>query len=98
MEEATEQEIMDAKAQIDRAGIGCEPASATTVAGCKKLVEQGVIDKNEIVVGILTGNLLKDTDAAINYHLNKLENIKSNFGNMPIQIEADLEEVKKALG
>src|SRR5207247_4333520 len=63
-----EQEIADAKAIIGRDGIGCEPASATTVAGIKKLVADGVIEKQEKVVAVLTGHLLKDTDYVINYH------------------------------
>ncbi len=64
----SEQEIADAKAMIGRDGIGCEPASATTVAGIKKLVNDGVIKKNESVVAVLTGHLLKDTDYVIKYH------------------------------
>ena len=60
----TEQEIADAKAIIGRDGIGCEPASATTVAGIRKLK----IDENESVVAVLTGHLLKDTDYVIKYY------------------------------
>jgi threonine synthase len=68
----TEQEIADAKATIGRDGIGCEPASATTVAGIRKLVAAGTINKDESVVAILTGHLLKDTDYVIKYHEHKL--------------------------
>jgi threonine synthase len=68
----SEQEIADAKATIGRDGIGCEPASATTVAGIRKLVNAGVIKKNESVIAILTGHLLKDTDYVIKYHEGKL--------------------------
>jgi threonine synthase len=68
----TEQEIADAKAMIGRDGIGCEPASATTVAGIRKLVTKNVIKKNESVVAVLTGHLLKDTDYVIKYHEGKL--------------------------
>ncbi|HJP93365.1 MAG TPA: threonine synthase [Pyrinomonadaceae bacterium] len=64
----TEQEIADAKAMIGRDGIGCEPASATTVAGIRKLVEDGVIKADESVVAVLTGHLLKDTDYVMKYH------------------------------
>lgn len=64
----SEQEIADAKAMIGRDGIGCEPASATTVAGIRKLVSDGVIKKSESVIAILTGHLLKDTDYVIKYH------------------------------
>ena len=68
----TEQEIADAKAMIGRDGIGCEPASATTVAGIRKLVGANTIRKDESVVAILTGHLLKDTDYVIKYHEHKL--------------------------
>lgn len=64
----SEQEIADAKAVIGRDGIGCEPASATTVAGIRKLVSDGFIKENESVVAILTGHLLKDTDYVMKYH------------------------------
>ncbi len=64
----SEQEIADAKAMIGRDGIGCEPASATTVAGIHNLVKEKVIKRNESVVAVLTGHLLKDTDYVIKYH------------------------------
>ena len=65
VEEVTYAEILAAKAIIDRAGIGCEPASAATLAGVRKLVARGVIKHDESVVGILTGNLLKDSKTGI---------------------------------
>jgi len=65
VEEVTDAEILMAKRVIDRAGIGCEPASAATLAGVRKLVERGVIKRDERVVGILTGNLLKDSQTGI---------------------------------
>jgi threonine synthase len=68
----SEQEIADAKAIIGREGVGCEPASATTVAGIKQLVASGVIGSDEDVVAVLTGHILKDTDYAINYHQEEL--------------------------
>ncbi len=65
VEEVTDAEILAAKAIIDRAGIGCEPASAATLAGVRKLVARGVIKRDERVVGVLTGNLLKDSKTGI---------------------------------
>ncbi len=65
VEEVTDEEILAAKAVIDRSGIGCEPASAATLAGMRKLVERGIIKRDERVVGILTGHLLKDTVTGI---------------------------------
>src|SRR5439155_8660564 len=61
VEQVTDEEILAAKTVIDRSGIGCEPASAATLAGAPKLVEGGIIKRDERVVGILTGNLLKDS-------------------------------------
>ena len=61
VEEVSDEEILAAKVIIDRAGIGCEPASAATLAGVHKLVARGIIKGNERVVGVLTGNLLKDS-------------------------------------
>ncbi|QHT60796.1 threonine synthase [Paenibacillus lycopersici] len=62
-------EIMAAKACVDRSGIGCEPASAAAAAGLRKLVLAGTIHRDETAACILTGSLLKDTDAIRGYHL-----------------------------
>jgi threonine synthase len=67
-EEVTEVEIAQAKAEIGAEGIGCEPASAVTLAGLKKFVRQGFVKKEETVVLILTGNLLKDPDFTMEFH------------------------------
>ena len=64
----SEQEIADAKAMVGREGIGCEPASATTVAGIRKLVASGHIAPEESVVAVLTGHVLKDPDYVSHYH------------------------------
>ena len=91
---------MDAKAKLDAAGIGAEPASCCSLAGAKKLADAGVIKPEEKVVGILTGNILKDPDAVIGYHQDQLGKmgIKGTFANRPVQIPPTLEAVKKALG
>jgi threonine synthase len=63
--DVTDEEIGEAKAMIGRDGIGCEPASATTLAGLRKLVSSGDVDRDAEVVAILTGHALKDTDYII---------------------------------
>jgi threonine synthase len=65
VEEVSDAEILEAKRIIDQSGIGCEPASAATLAGVRKLVARGVIKRDEQVVGVLTGNLLKDSRTGI---------------------------------
>lgn len=105
----SEQEIADAKAMIGRDGIGCEPASATTVAGIKRLVKDKVIRPGESVVAILTGHLLKDTDYVVKYHSDNLYRqddsgkaelgmrIVGTFANHPVRVEAKSEAIKEAL-
>ncbi len=66
--EVSEQEILDAKAQVGAGGLGCEPASAASVAGAKQLVAEGVIGRDDRVVCILTGHQLKDPNATVAYH------------------------------
>ncbi len=67
-EQVSEAEIAVAKAEIGQEGIGCEPASAVTLAGLKKLVRQGKIHSSESVVLILTGHTLKDSEFTIDFH------------------------------
>jgi threonine synthase len=97
VEQVSDNEIMEAKAVIDRCGIGCEPASAASVAGARKLVEKGRIDPSEEVVCILTGNLLKDPETTVRYHTGILEGIEQRFANKPIVAEPDKSSIEKAL-
>jgi threonine synthase len=95
--DVSDEEIMNAKAQVDGAGIGCEPASAAAVAGARRLVKDGVIQPGDSVVAILTGHLLKDPGATVDYHLGKLDGIESAHANRPLVIEPTLEAVREAL-
>ncbi|MBL7079138.1 pyridoxal-phosphate dependent enzyme, partial [Candidatus Bathyarchaeota archaeon] len=97
VEQVSDQEIMDAKAVVDRCGIGCEPASAASVAGARKLEAVGVIAPGEDVVCILTGNLLKDPGATVNYHTGVIEGVSPKFSNAPVVVNADLASVEEAL-
>jgi threonine synthase len=66
--DVTEAEIAIAKAEIGAEGLGCEPASAVTLAGLKKLRAEGKIASSETVVLVLTGHTLKDADYTIDFH------------------------------
>lgn len=92
VEVVSDREIMDAKAMVDNSGIGCEPASAASVAGARKLVAAGAIKPQESVVAILTGNLLKDPVATVDYHTGAWP--EARFANRPVQVEASLEAVR----
>jgi len=68
VEQVSEVEIALAKAEIGADGIGCEPASAVTLAGLKKLVKRSFVKAEESVVLILTGHLLKDPEFTLKFH------------------------------
>jgi len=71
-EQVSEQEIALAKAEIGAEGVGCEPASAVTFAGLKKLVRLGKVRSDELTVLLLTGHTLKDPQYTIDYHRGEL--------------------------
>lgn len=97
-EQVSEAEIAAAKAQIGAEGIGCEPASAVTLAGLHKLVAQGFVRRSQSVALVLTGNLLKDPDYSIDFHSGKLFP-DSGIGdrNAPVQVPATADAVLRVL-
>ena len=106
VEQVSEVEIAEAKAEIGADGIGCEPASAVTLAGLKKLRAAGFVKPNEFVVLILTGHLLKDPDFTIKFHRGELfegtpderHAIRTkSLQRAPVVLEADLGSVIAAL-
>jgi threonine synthase len=92
---ASDAEILEAKAVVDAAGIGCEPASAAAVAGARRLIGEGIIRGGERVVAVLTGHVLKDPASVSEYH-EALEP-RPPRANRPVEIEARLEEVERAM-
>jgi threonine synthase len=105
--EVTDQEILDAKAKVGAGGLGCEPASAASVAGAKKLRREGVIEPGERVVCVLTGHQLKDPTATVAYHstdqktfddmLGKRGVRRAAFANRAVQVPNDLDEIIRAI-
>src|SRR5205085_4655397 len=66
--DVSDDEILEAKSVIGCDGIGCEPASATTLAGIRRLRRTGEIAERDRVVAILTGHVLKDPDIILKTH------------------------------
>lgn len=105
--EASDQEILDAKAKVGAGGLGCEPASAASVAGARKLRHEGVIAPSDRVVCILTGHALKDPTATVAYHsadqrtfdevLGSRGVRRATYANRAIQVPNDLDEIIKAI-
>src|SRR5262245_16608445 len=105
--EVTDQEMLDAKAKVGAGGLGCEPASAASVAGARKLRREGVIAAGERVVCILTGHALKDPTATVAYHTTDQKMFDEVLGqrgvrraalaSRAVQVGNDLDEIIKAI-
>jgi threonine synthase len=105
--EVTDQEILDAKARVGAGGLGCEPASAASVAGARKLRQEGAIAEGERVVCILTGHQLKDPTATVAYHSTDQKTFdevlgqrgvrRASFANRAVQVPNDLDEIIRAI-
>lgn len=99
----TDAEILDAKAIIGRSGLGCEPASAATVAGLRNLIEEGVVSRSDRVACVLTGHLLKDPNATVAYHGQDADAFGETYGsygvgerrftNAPVSAPNDIDKI-----
>jgi threonine synthase len=104
-EQVSEVEIAIAKAEIGAEGIGCEPASAVTLAGLKKMLKDGFVKPEETVILVLTGNLLKDPDFTMEFHRGELfpnaakpDNVALNsLRHPPVVLDANLDAILQTL-
>jgi threonine synthase len=88
-------ELLEAKAAVDACGVGCEPASAASVAGVRELVARGLMDPAEHAVAVLTGHILKDPGVLLTYH--RETEPPPPGANAPIEIEPTLSAVERVL-
>lgn len=91
----TDDEILDAKAVIDASGVGCEPASAASVAGVRALVANGTIRPSDRVVAVLTGHILKDPGILLDYHQDRSP--PPARANRPVTIPPQVAAVERIL-
>jgi threonine synthase len=91
----TDDEILEAKAVIDASGVGCEPASAASIAGVRALVRDGTIGKGDRVVALLTGHMLKDPEIMLHYHRDMQP--PPMHANRSIEIDATLADMERVL-
>jgi threonine synthase len=88
-------ELLEAKAAIDASGVGCEPASAVSLAGLRQLVRSGEVKPTDRVVAVLTGHILKDPDLLLRYH--QETEPPPPGANRPVEIEPTLAAVERVL-
>jgi threonine synthase len=91
----SDEELLEGKAAIDAAGVGCEPASAASLAGVRELRRRGIIGPGQRVVAILTGHILKDPGLLLKYH-QEMDPAPA-WANRPIEIEPRLSEIERVL-
>jgi threonine synthase len=102
-EDVSEAEIAQAKAEIGAEGIGCEPASAVTLAGLKKLIKQGFVKPQDSVVLVLTGNVLKDPDFTMDFHRGEMFREAAPDAQLealrrpPVVLDASLDAILRTL-
>jgi threonine synthase len=89
----SDEAITDAKALIGKFGLGCEPASAATIAGLAVLLSEKIIKPEQTVACVLTGHCLKDPDVTVNYHKNK----SGRYSNPPVECANNLEQIIKLM-
>jgi threonine synthase len=90
-----DEELLQAKAAIDASGVGCEPASAVSLAGLRQLVLAGVVKPADRVVAILTGHILKDPGLLLRYH-QEMDPPPAG-ANRPVEVEASLSAIERVL-
>jgi threonine synthase len=93
--DVSDAEILEAKAVVDASGVGCAPASAASVAGVRALASRGIIGRNDVVVCVLTGHILKDPEILLQYH-RSMEPAPPR-ANRPIEIGPELGEIERVL-
>jgi threonine synthase len=97
-ESAGEQEILDAKAQVDATGVYICPNSATAVAGFLKARAAGRIKEDERVVIVATAHGCKFSGTTIDYHGGRLSGVSSRLANRIVEIAADAGAIERLLG
>ena len=97
VEQATEDELADAAARADRTGLFNCPHTGVALAALFKLVDRGIIGKQDRVVVISTANGLKFPEFKIKYHEASLEEVASRHANTPIDVPADYDKVRDAV-
>ena len=105
--EVSDDEILEHRAMVARWGFGCEPASAASVAGLRKLLDEQIISPSETVVCILTGHELKDPNATVKYHtgidMKAVQDLAprtdphGRLSNKPVPVEDDLDSILRAM-
>jgi len=97
VEQATENELANAAARADKAGLFTCPQTGVALAALLKMIERKVIKKKDRVVVISTAHGLKFSQFKVDYHEKALQEVDSHYANPPILLPADVNAVRSAI-
>ena len=97
VEQATEDELADAVARSDRTGMYSCPHTGVALAATEKLVQRGLIEKDDRVVVVSTAHGLKFTEFKRAYHMGTLPGVTARHANQPVELPADVDAVRRAI-
>ena len=97
VEQASEADLANAASMADLSGLMTDPHTGVAFAILQKLKKKNIIAREETVVVISTAHGLKFIDFKVNYHRGQLKEVNAAFKNQPVELEADLDQVKKII-
>jgi threonine synthase len=97
VEQATEQELADAAARADRAGLFTCPHTGVALAALEKLASRGVVGRHQRVVVVSTAHGLKFSDFKVGYHDGALPGLSSPLRNPGVKLAPTLGAVQDAI-
>jgi len=94
VEQVSEDELANAAVRADRTGLYACPHTGVALAALFKLLDKGVIDRNQRVIVISTAHGLKFSRFKVDYHNQGLESVLEQYPNPPLELPADYEVVR----
>ena len=98
VEQVSEDELANAAARADRRGSYACPHTGVALAALFKLVDRGVIQRDQRVIVISTAHGLKFSRFKVDYHRQELQGVVERYPNPPMELPADYESVLEAIG
>ncbi len=95
--QVSESELADAAAFGDRYGFFIDPQTGVALGVARKLIASGTIEAGARVVVISTAHGLKFTDFKLETHRGRVPGTDKALRNLPIEVPADLDKVRKVL-
>src|SRR5438105_4545229 len=97
VEQASETELVNASAEVDRFGFFNDPQTGVALAATMKLVKSRVIPASARVVVISTAHGLKFAEFKTKFHQGQLPEVNPSLQNLPINVPADVNAVRAAV-